>query len=107
MTFTKEQFWEMCHEQKYGDAQWTLREQVWAQIEEERAALRQQVVAYRERLEIGFAFDAITGERIERPEEELGTALDGIACRDEYIRGQDERLADLKAQLAQAQGRGA
>ena len=53
--------------------------------------LRQQVVAYRERLEIGFAFDAITGERVECPEEELGTALDGIYGRDETIRGQDER----------------
>ena len=61
------------------------------------------MVAYRERLEIGFAFDAITGERVERPEEELGTALDGIYCRDETIRGQDERLAELKAQLAALQ----
>lgn len=42
---SREQFWAMCDDQKHGDAQWTRREHVWKQIEDERTDLTAKLEA--------------------------------------------------------------
>ena len=57
-------------------------------------AMTQQIAKLEERLEIGYAFDTM-GIRVA----DSTMSLDGIECRNETIRLQDEALADLTAKL--------
>lgn len=66
-----------------------------AALEAERDALRAQVEALQDRLEMRHTYDT-RGNRIEV---EPGTAPDGIARRDEAIAVQDERIAGLTFML--------
>ena len=70
-------------------------------LEEQLAQAKEQLSAYRERLEIGFVYD-LDGNRIERPGEALGNVPDGIYCRDETIRLVEEHVTELRQQLATA-----
>jgi hypothetical protein len=67
------------------------------------ADLTAQLVQYRARLEIGFAYD-IDGKRVELPHEALGNSIDGIDCRDETIQLIEHANTELKQQLAQVMG---
>jgi len=60
--------------------------------------LKARVKELEERLEIDCAFD-LKGNRVDAPK----NLPDGIECRDETIRLQDQHVADLQAQLAEAQ----
>lgn len=57
-------------------------------------AMTQQIAKLEERLEIGYAFD-VMGIRITIPK----AGPDGIECREETIRLQDETITDLTAKL--------
>lgn len=59
------------------------------------AGLKEQVNKYRERLEIGFAFDQ-DWNRIELPNDD---GPDGIECRDETIRLMEAAIAKFKQQV--------
>jgi hypothetical protein len=72
-----------------------------AQAEKERDALH-------ERLEDNhvFVWDKATDKMV-RTEVDPGSVPDGIECRNETIKLQDEALAKLRAQLAEARGENA
>lgn len=66
-------------------------------VADELARLARSEAALHERLEDNFAWDS-NGNRVEH---EPGSIPDGIACRDETIRGQDEVIARLRAESAE------
>jgi len=72
------------------------------ELRRQLAAVTQDNAMLRERLEIGFAYDR-DGKRVSLPEEKAGQAFDGIFCRDETIRLQDEAVAQLKSRLQVAE----
>lgn len=90
---TREQFWACCDDQKYGDAQWTHREKVWEQIENERLVLRASRDAER--------------ERAEHAEELAKERLKVTIRQSVIINEQRQQFADLAARLeAMTQERG-
>lgn len=60
------------------------------------ADVEARIAELEERLEMGFGFDS-DGNRVVIPKD----SLDGICCRDATIAGQDERIRELRQQLAE------
>jgi len=76
------------------------------QMDELREALKAsqaENAKYRARLEIDFATNG-KGDRVPFPF--VSGRVDGIACRDETIRLQDKRIAELKAENVAAYNEG-
>lgn len=80
------------------------RWQVWQARTPEIEALRAEVLALQERLEITHCHDG-DGSRVEIPDSERKDFPDGIYCRDETIRLLEESNEALRAKLREYEGR--